>query len=75
MSEAAVVDRLAPVTTVSYLYATREAALVPVMIAIALYSALPVVLTLVVLKSQLSTSQIGELGIAIVVFLLINPVG
>ncbi|MGC2978037.1 hypothetical protein ACPUD8_20330 [Brevibacterium sp. FAM 25378] len=51
MSKAAVVGGLAALTLVSYLYATREATLIPVMIAIALYPALPVILSLVVLKN------------------------
>ncbi|TGD26350.1 hypothetical protein EB835_20070 [Brevibacterium sp. S22] len=51
LSKAAVVGGLAALTLVSYLYATREATLIPVMIAIALYPALPVILSLVVLKN------------------------
>lgn len=75
LSKAAVVGGLAALAMVSYLYATREAALAPVMIAIALYPALPVILALVVLKERLSKPQIGGLGIAAVVLPLINLAG
>ncbi|AZT99945.1 hypothetical protein CXR29_03845 [Brevibacterium linens] len=75
LSKAAGVGGLAALAMVSYLYATREVALAPVMIAIALYPALPVILALVVLKERLSTPQIGGLGIAAIVLPLINLTG
>ncbi len=69
------VGGLAALAMVSYVYATREAALAPVMIAIALYPALPVVLALLVLQERLSRPQIAGLVIAAVVLPLINMAG
>lgn len=70
--KATAVGVLAALAMVSYLYATREANLAPVMVAIALYPAVPVVLALVVLKERLSLTQISGLTIAAVVLPLIN---
>lgn len=70
--KAAMVGGLAALAMVSYLYATREAALAPVMVAIALYPALPVLLALIVLRERLSRTQVGGLLIAAVVLPLIN---
>lgn len=75
LSKAALVGGLAALAMVSYLYATREADLAPVMIAVALYPALPVVLALVVLKERLSKPQLGGLAIAAIVLPLINLAG
>lgn len=75
LSKAAVVGGLAALAMISYLYATREAELAPVMIAIALYPAVPVLLALLILKERLSKPQTAGLGIAAIVLPVINVAG
>src|SRR5699024_3578733 len=75
LSKAAIVGGLEALAMVSYLYATREAAPAPVMEAIALYPALPVVLAVIVLKERSSRQQMGGLGIAAIVLPFINLAG
>lgn len=72
VSRAAMVGALAALAMTLYLFATREASLAPVMIAIALYPALPVILAVLVLKERLSRAQVSGLGIAAIVLPLIN---
>lgn len=65
--QAAVVGVAAALAMAFYLYATRHALLGPVMIAIALYPAIPVLLALLVLKERLSRPQALGLAIAAIV--------
>ncbi|GGE76273.1 DMT family transporter [Nesterenkonia cremea] len=65
--QAATVGLVAALAMAFYLYATRHALLGPVMIAIALYPAIPVLLALLVLKERLSRFQSAGLAIAAVV--------
>lgn len=65
--QAAAVGLMAALAMAFYLYATRHALLGPVMIAIALYPALPVVLALLFLKERLARAQVIGLSIAAIV--------
>lgn len=63
----AAVGVMAAVAMAFYLFATRHALLGPVMIAVALYPALPVILAVLLLKERLSRLQAAGLLIAAIV--------
>lgn len=70
--QAATVGLAAALAMAFYLYATRHALLGPVMIAIALYPAIPVLLALLVLKERLSRAQALGLGVAAIVVPIVS---